>query len=138
VPHDGREALPVRGGAPLKKSRRREALVGRSFQLPAGLVAEVRRACREELRLHYRGPCFDARVWSLLAGLGDVQVLEASKLNPRMKDVWRVRGAGFRLEGALGGEALHAFYSLPTPHAQRHRVEAVLVEALRASKSAVA
>jgi hypothetical protein len=102
-----------------------------TLTLRSGLTLEVRRACRDELRVVYGGASFDEQVWAALGKLGTLEVLAASRLNPRMKDVMRVRGAGFRLEGALAGPYLHAFFSLPSAGVRRHRVQGALEAAVR-------
>lgn len=106
-------------------SLRRDRLVGHRYRV-AGLDAEVRKACRDELKILYLGGPFGPKAWAALAALGAVDVLEASKLNPRMKDVYRVRGATLRLEGALGGNTLHAFFGRSRRSASRHAVERAL------------
>lgn len=103
---------------------RRERLVG--FRYRAGNVdAEVRKACRDELKILYTGGPFGEAVWRRLATLGEVNVFEASKLNPKMKDLVRVRASGLRVEGARDGELVVAFYA-PSHRRERKRVEALI------------
>ena len=106
---------------------RRERLVGFKYRVRGWLEAEVRKACRDELKILYTGALFGPEVWSRLATLGELHVFEASKLNPNMKDIVRIRAEGVRVEGARGGELVVAFFSEGFRGA-RHRVEALLVE----------
>jgi hypothetical protein len=105
---------------------RRERLVGFKYRVGGAVDAEVRKACRDELKILYSGALFGPEVWSRLAALGELHVFEASKFNPNMKDIVRVRGAGVRVEGARGGELVVAFFAEGFRGA-RHRVEALLV-----------
>ena len=110
---------------------KRERLLGLKYRV-AGLQAEVRKACRDELKILYEGGPFGREAWAALAGFGATHVLEASKLNPRMKDVYRVWGEQLRLEGALGGTTLHAFFGPVRRSASRHAVERALAQCFRA------
>lgn len=105
---------------------RRERLVGFRYRPRGALDAEVRKSCRDEWKIYYSGAVFDDAVWARLASLGSMSVLEASKLNPKMKDLIRIAGPGFRVEGARGGEMLLVFYTPPRGLRARHRVEALL------------
>ena len=105
--------------------KRRERLVGFKYQVRGSISAEVRKACRDELKILYSGGPFGADVWARLGALGEVSVFEASKLNARMKDIVRVRGEGLRVEGARDGELVVAFFSEGFRRA-RHQVEALL------------
>lgn len=105
---------------------RRDRLRGRRFTLASGVQAEVRRSCRDELKVIYEGACFDEQVWKTLAALGVCERFEASRINPRMKDLFRVRGPGFLLEGACGANTLQALYLAPGRLKARHRLEAAL------------
>ena len=106
---------------------RRERLVGFKYRPRGALDAEVRKSCRDEWKIFYSGAVFDDAAWARLATLGRVNVLEASKLNPRMKDLIRVYGEGVRVEGARGGDTVIVFYSPPRGLRARHHVEALLV-----------
>lgn len=90
------------------------------------MKAEVRRSCRDELKIIYDAARFDAAEWDALGRLGETRVLRASLINPKMKDVYRVYGEALRLEGALGGQTLLAFFARKGKLAARHRLEAVL------------
>lgn len=105
---------------------RRERLVGFRYRARGVIQAEVRKACRDELKILYTGGPFGEDVWQRLATLGELHVFEASKLNARMKDIVRVRGEGVRVEGARDGELVVAFFAEGYRGA-RHRVEALLV-----------
>ena len=105
---------------------RRERLVGFKYRPRGAIGAEVRKACRDELKILYTGGPFGASVWKRLAALGEVDVFEASKISPQMKDIMRVRGKGLRVEGALNGELVVAFFSEGFRCARR-QVEALLV-----------
>ena len=107
---------------------RRERLVGFKYRVQNAIEAEVRKACRDELKILYTGGPFGAEVWERLGALGTVDVFEASRLSPKMKDIVRVRGEGIRVEGARDGELVVAFFSQGF-RAARHRVEALLVGA---------
>lgn len=109
---------------------KRDRVVGLRYRV-AGLQAEVRKACRDELKILYEGGPFGLDAWAALAGFGVTHVLEASKLNPRMKDVYRVWGDAVRLEGALGGTTLHAFFGRSKRSVSRHAVERVLASVLQ-------
>ena len=105
---------------------RRERLVGFKYQVRGVICAEVRKACRDELKILYSGGPFGAEAWARLGTLGEVSVFEASKLNAKMKDIVRVRGEGVRVEGAREGELVVAFFAEGFRGA-RHRVEKLLV-----------
>jgi hypothetical protein len=106
---------------------RRERLVGFKYT-PRGtaVVAEVRKSCRDELKILYSGAVFDDAVWKRLATLGEVNVLEASKLNPAMKDLVRIKGDGVRVEGARNGELVVAFFAPGRRGLWRKRIERML------------
>jgi hypothetical protein len=105
---------------------RRQRLVGFTYQTRGALKAEVRKSCRDELKILYSGRAFDAAVWDRVASLGAVNVFEASKLNNRMKDLVRVHGSdGLRIEGARDGELVVVFFA-PAARRLRKRVEALL------------
>ena len=105
---------------------RRERLVGFKYRVKNALEAEVRKACRDELKILYTGGPFGAEVWERLSALGTVDVFEASKVSAKMKDIVRVRGEGLRVEGARDGELVVAFFAEGYRGARR-RVEALLV-----------
>lgn len=105
-------------------STRRARLIGFRYRVGA-LFAEVRKSCRDELKILYEGGPFGREVWRTLERFGAMHVLEASKLNPKMKDVYRVHGTEVRLEGALGGDTLHVFFG-KTSRPKRHAIEQVL------------
>jgi hypothetical protein len=107
---------------------RRQRLSGRRLQLSAGLVLEVRRSCRDELKLVYDTPPLPRAAWVRLATLGKASVLEASRINPAMHDLYRVLCAGMRFEGAVDGTLLVAFFKGPGRLGARHRLEALLRE----------
>lgn len=64
-------------------------------------------------------------MWQRLSVLGDVHVFEASRLNPKMKDIVRIRGPGVRVEGARDGELVVVFLD-QRARSSRRRVEALL------------
>lgn len=105
---------------------RRERLAGFRYSVGGAVVAEVRKACRDELKILYSGGPFEGDTWARLGALGQVSVFEASKLNPKMKDLVRIRAEGFRVEGARGGELVVAFYEQGHRARSRKRVEALL------------
>lgn len=105
---------------------RRERLAGFRYSVGSAIVGEVRKACRDELKILYSGGPFEADTWERLSALGQVSVLEASKLNPKMKDLVRIRAEGFRVEGAKGGALVVAFYAPGHRARSRKRVEALL------------
>ena len=109
---------------------RRDRLAGHRYRVTASVQAEVRRSCRDELKILYEASCFDQVAWDKLAKLGELKVLRASQLNPKMKDLYRVYGNSLRLEGALGGQLLVAFFARKGKLAARHRLEAVLRNAV--------
>lgn len=109
---------------------RRDRLLGHRYPVGPGLMAEVRRSCRDELKIVYEGGPFGPRVWQALAELGSTHVLHASALNPAMKDLYRVTGESLRLEGPLNGERLLAFFARKGKLRNRHRVERALKGAL--------
>lgn len=92
----------------------------------SALTAEVRKSCRDELKILYSGACFDDAVWERLRSLGEVNVFEASKINPVMKDIVRVKGDGVRVEGARGGELVVAFFAPGRRGVWRKKVERLL------------
>lgn len=99
--------------------------MGFKYRVRGTISAEVRKACRDELKILYSGGPFTAEVWQRLSVLGEVSVFEASKLNARMKDIVRIRGKGLRVEGARDGELVVAFFSEGFRRA-RHQVETLL------------
>ena len=107
---------------------RRERLAGFHYRVRGCIDAEVRKACRDELKILYTGGPFGLDVWTRLASLGESEVFEASKLNPVMKDIVRVRAPGLRVEGARGGNLVVAFFAPGHRTSSRKRVEALLVE----------
>lgn len=117
---------------------RRERLVGFRYSPRGGgaLVAEVRKSCRDELKILYSGERFDDAVWERLRALGEVNVFEASKVSPAMKDIVRVRGDGLRVEGARGGELVVAFFAPGRRGAWRKRLERLLISSSSTSTSA--
>jgi hypothetical protein len=110
---------------------RRERLAGFRYQV-GSIVAEVRKACRDELKILYSGGPFDDAAWDRLRTLGESSVFEASRLNPKMKDLVRIKAEGFRVEGARGGELVVAFYAPGHRARSRKRVEALLAGVARA------
>ena len=105
---------------------RRERLVGFKYRVSDGVAAEVRKGCRDELKILYSGGPFGRAVWATLAALGQTSVFEASKISPTMKDLIRIRGEGVRVEGALDGELVVAFFAAGQRARARHAVEALL------------
>ena len=105
---------------------RRERLAGFKYLARGRIPAEVRKACRDELKILYTGGPFGSDVWERLSTLGDVNVFEASKLNAKMKDIVRIRAAGVRVEGARDGELIVAFFAEGSRR-QRHRIEALII-----------
>ena len=105
---------------------RRERLVGFRYRPHGRVEAEVRKSCRDEWKILYSGERFGADVWERLSALGETSVFEASKLNPKMKDLMRVHGDGVRVEGARGGDVVIVFYAPPRGLRLRHHVEALL------------
>jgi hypothetical protein len=105
---------------------RRERLAGFKYLARGRIPAEVRKACRDELKILYTGGPFGADVWARLSTLGDVNVFEASKLNAKMKDIVRIRAEGVRVEGARDGELIVAFFAEGFRR-QRHRIEALIL-----------
>lgn len=103
----------------------RERLVGHRYQL-GEVTAEVRKSCRDELKVLYSGRPFDDAIWEKLRQLGSLEVFEASKISPSMKDIIRLKGEGLRLEGARGGALLVAVFPRPRPPGVRRRLEALL------------
>lgn len=106
---------------------RRERLVGFKYRPHGRVDAEVRKSCRDEWKILYSGTTFGDEVWKRLASLGEVSVFEASKLNPKMKDVLRVHGDGVRVEGGRDGELLVVVFAGGLR--QRRRVEALITGA---------
>lgn len=105
--------------------RGRQRLVGFKYQTRGALEAEVRKGCRDELKILYSGRTFDQPVWDRLATLGPLQIFEASKLNPKMKDLVRLHVDGLRVEGARDGELVVAFFDERSRKRRKH-VEALL------------
>lgn len=105
---------------------RRERLVGHRYAVSPGITAEIRKSCRDEVKILYVGGPFDDAVWERLRALGPLEVFEASKLNPAMKDLLRLPLGACRLEGARGGELLVAFFGRPRAPGLRRRLEALL------------
>lgn len=103
----------------------RERLVGHRYRVGA-VTAEVRKSCRDELKILYSGGPFDDALWEKLRAFGPLEVFEASKLSPVMKDLIRLKAEGLRLEGARGGELLVAFFPRPRKPGIRRRLEALL------------
>ena len=108
---------------------RRERLVGFRYRASSSIEAEVRKACRDELKILYSGGPFGAAVWEQLATLGPLDIFEASKLSPKMKDIIRVRSEGLRVEGARGGALLVAFFAPGHRARARKRLERLLAAA---------
>lgn len=107
---------------------RRERLAGFSFT-PRGcgpLRAEVRKACRDELKILYSGTRFGDDVIARLGALGQVHLFEASRFNPAMKDLFRVKADGVRVEGARDGELVVAFFAPGRRGRFRKRLERLL------------
>jgi hypothetical protein len=100
--------------------------VGFKYRVSDSVEAEVRKSCRDELKILYSGGPFDDAAWSTLATLGQTSVLEASKINSKMKDLIRVRGECVRVEGARDGELVVAFFSPSRRGPTRHALEALL------------
>ncbi len=110
---------------------RRERLQGHSYALANGIRVLVRRSCRDELKLIYEAPCFDEALLDEallkeLARRGSASVLRASKINPAMKDLYRIALPGVRLEVAAGGGSLLAFFKGFGRLRARHELEALL------------
>lgn len=105
---------------------RRERLVGFQYRPAPGLNAEVRKSCRDELKILYTGGPFDRAAWERLSVIAPLQIFEASKLNPRMKDIVRVHADGLRVEGARDGELVVAFFAPSRRREWRKRLEALL------------
>lgn len=104
---------------------RRRRLLGRQYAVNDAIVAEVRKSCRDELQILYSGGPFTAQTWKQLAALGELSIFEASKLSPVMKDLARVTGDGFRVEGPHSGAFMVAFFAR-TGRRNRRRIEAAL------------
>ncbi len=105
---------------------RRRSLVGFKYRVGDLIEAEVRRSCRDEFKILYLGGPFDRIAWQRIATLGETCVYEASKISPKMRDVMRVRADGMRVEGALGGEVVIAFFTKHRRSERRHSLEAQL------------
>ncbi|MBL8909093.1 MAG: hypothetical protein JNM17_00180 [Archangium sp.] len=107
---------------------RRERMVGFSYTPLGGgaLRAEVRKACRDELKILYTGTTFDDSVWERLRSIGELNVFEASKLNAAMKDIVRVKGEGLRVEGVRDGELVVAFFAPGARGVWRKKLERLL------------
>lgn len=87
----------------------------------------MRKSCRDEWKILYSGATFGDDVWRRLAALGTLNVFEASRLNPRMKDMLRVYGDGVRIEGGRDGDLLVVVFAGGLR--QRRRVEALIAGA---------
>lgn len=107
----------------------RERVVGFRYRVSDGIEAEVRKSCRDEVKILYSGGPFGAEAWARVATLGATQVFEASRINPQMKDLVRVKGDGVRVEGARDGNLVVAFFAPGRRGATRRRVEALLAGA---------
>ena len=107
-------------------SARRRSLVGLKYRVGDQIETEVRRSCRDEFKILYLGGPFDSPAWERIATLGEASLYEASKISPKMKDVMRVRADGMRVEGALGGDVVLAFFSEHRRSQRRHALEALL------------
>ena len=110
----------------MSPSRRRQQLVGFKYRVGDSVEAEVRKSCRDELKILYAGGPFTREAWARLAALGEASVFEASKINAKMKDLIRVRGDGVRIEGALDGELVVAFFEERRRSEKRHLLESLL------------
>ena len=108
---------------------RRERLVGFRYRPSPTIEAEVRKACRDELKILYSGGPFGAAVWERLATLGPLDIFEASKVSPKMKDIIRVRTEGMRVEGARDGALIVAFFAAGHRTRSRKRLEKLLAAA---------
>ena len=104
----------------------RERVVGFRYRVSEGIEAEVRKSCRDEVKILYAGGPFDAAAWARVATLGPTHVFEASRINPLMKDLVRVQGDGVRVEGARDGSLVVAFYAPGRRGRARRRLEALL------------
>jgi len=96
----------------VKPLSRRERMPGFRYS-PRGcgpLKAEVRKGCRDELKILYSGVQFGDAVIERLRTLGDVSILETSRVNPKMKDLFRLKSGDLRVEGARDGELVVAFF----------------------------
>ena len=125
VPHDGRAGLPLRRRAAVAVTRR-DRVRGRKLELGGGLSAEIRRSCRNELRLVYQGRAFTLELWEQLSQLGRAEVLRASAIHPAMKDLFRVHASGFIAEGAVEGTHLTATFRGAGRLGARRALEQVL------------
>lgn len=103
-------------------------MVGFSYAPLGGgaLRAEVRKSCRDELKILYSGTTFDDAVWERLRSIGELNVFEASRVSPKMKDIIRVKADGVRVEGARGGELLVAFFAPGARGVWRKKLERLL------------
>lgn len=108
---------------------RRERLVGHRYEVSPSVTAEIRKSCRDEVKILYSGGPFDDTVWERLRVLGPLEVFEASKVSASMKDIVRLRCGAVRLEGARGGALVVAFFGRPRVPGMRRRVEALLADA---------
>lgn len=108
---------------------RRDRLRGRRFSVGTQVQAEIRRSCRDELKLIYEATAFSRETWERLAKLGQTEVLEASKINPAMRDLFRVQAQGMRFEGAVGATSMLAFFRGPGRLRARHLLQRALREA---------
>ncbi len=105
---------------------RRDRVRGRKLELGGGLSAEIRRSCRNELRLVYQGRAFTLELWEQLSQLGRAEVLRASAIHPAMKDLFRVHASGFIAEGAVEGTSLTATFRGAGRLGARRALEQVL------------
>lgn len=105
----------------------RERVVGFRYRVSDGIEAEVRKSCRDEVKILYAGGPFDAAAWARLGTLGATNVFEASRINPAMKDLVRVKGDGVRVEGARDGNLVVAFFAPGRRGRMRRHLEALLV-----------
>jgi hypothetical protein len=106
----------------------RDRLRGYSFTPALGVQAHVRRACRNELRILYEAPAYTKEVWAKLGAMGRLEVFETSRINPSMKDLYRVRAPGVLLEGSEQGQVLVATFIPPGKLRGRHQLERLLKE----------
>lgn len=82
------------------------------------------------MKVIYETGAFDSAFWESIAHLGQLEIQRVSQIHPVMKDLARIRGDNFRLEGAIGGPSLFAFFGLHGKLAHRHQVERALRAAL--------
>ena len=101
-------------------------LVGFKYRVTDSVEAEVRKSCRDEFKILYSGGPFDAALFEKLATLGPTSVFEASKISPKMKNLIRIHGHGVRVEGAIDGAMIVAFFDARHRSARRHALERLL------------